>query len=189
MRSQRLILALVVLGAACAAGGCAKNYVVTTPLADPLAEPSRYVVGDITDQLSAELPADKRPTAEDILKFKRYIAEEIRNRGVELIEAGEDDPRYEVTGSLLDFKRGSGAVRFFIGFGAGNAKVLTELKLVDRSTGQTVFAGNFEGVVASWGETGDKMFQAVARAFAWEITRGMKKSQKPMTTQNPDFGL
>jgi hypothetical protein len=179
MRDHRLLLTLVLAAALLGAGGCAKQYVVTTPLAATLAAPAQFAVGDISDQLPADLEAGKRPSAEDIQKFKRYIAEEIHERRVDLVQAEGDSARYEVTGSLLDYSRGSGALRFFVGFGAGKAKVLTQLRLVDRSSGATVFAGNFEGMVTDWSQSGDQMFRLVAKNFAKEATRGMKVWKKP----------
>ena len=72
---------------------------------------------------------------------------------------------YEVRGSILEYKRGSGFLRFMIGFGAGSAKVVTELSLVDLGDGGTVFSGNFEGTVGSWGESGEAMYKRVAKDF------------------------
>ena len=86
-----------------------------------------------------------------------------------MVQAG--DAAYEVTGAIMQYTKGSGFLRFMIGLGAGAAKVLTEMKVVEVATGEVVFAGNFEGVVSSWTEGGgDMMFRKVAQDFAKELT-------------------
>ncbi len=178
MRTGKVVCGLALLLLAVAAGGCAKNYVITTPLAGLLSQPAQFEVGEIADQLPADLEADKRPTAEDMAKFRTYIAEEIGKREIGFTEEYGGGARYEVTGSLLEYKRGSGTLRFFIGFGAGSAKVTTQLKLVDKTSGETLFAGNFTGTVTGWADSGDKMFRQVAADFSNELAKKQPKAPR-----------
>ena len=98
---------------------------------------------------------------------------------------GEPDAEYIVEGSVLEFKKGSGLVRFLIGFGAGNAKVTTELRLIKRSQSpeeqdEIIFAGNFKRSVSDWTESGDKTFENVAKDFAKALQKRLKKLEKEL---------
>ena len=61
------------------------------------------------------------------------------------------------------------------GFGAGSAKITTALKLVDKKTGQKIFAGNFTGNVGSWMESGSRMYQIVANDFSQALKKELKR--------------
>jgi uncharacterized protein DUF4410 len=155
--------------------GCAKTYLITQPLSQPLASTTTIGVGDIKDELPSDMPADKKPRAEDVRKLKRFLIEEIGDRRIAAVAMEDSSARgYEVRGSLLEYKRGSGAVRFFVGFGLGNAKATVSLKLVDTATGATVFGGNFYGQVSSWAEAGDQTFRKIAKNFAKELQKQLK---------------
>lgn len=146
--------------------GCA-NYKVTQSLSRPIPAAAECRVGVIVDQLPAEIDPDDRPTEDEIGKLRSQLETELRK--VELIQVASafaDSLDYEVTGGILAFRRGSGAVRFFIGFGLGDAEVLAELRLVDLATGESIFAGNFKGKVSSGMESGDQAYQQIARGFA-----------------------
>ena len=179
MRTRVTSLALVGLIAALLACGCAKNYVVTTDLAEPLQVPVQFRIGSVTDQLPSTEELKNKPSAEDIEKFKRYIVEELNKADLDFQAAQEGVATYEVTGGITQYKKGSGVVRFIGLFGAGNARAVVELKLVKIVDGAVVFGGNFEGVVSSWAEGGDQMFKRIAHDFAKEI----QKQHKAMATQ------
>jgi curli biogenesis system outer membrane secretion channel CsgG len=89
--------------------------------------------------------------------------------------AADEGANLEVTGSILEYKKGSGWLRFFIGFGAGNAVVNTELRLVDASSGKLLFSGNFKQKVSGWGETGDATWKRIAKDFAKALEKQNKK--------------
>lgn len=169
MRMRLGLLVLFALVVVLGASGCAEQFIITTDLAESLQSPARFLVGSITDELPSTVEAKNKPSVEDIGKFKRYLTEELDELApaIQVVQAG--DAAYEVTGAILQYKKGSGFVRFMIGMGAGAAKVLTQLKVVEVATGDVVFAGNFEGAVSSWTEGGDTMFRKVARNFAKEL--------------------
>lgn len=156
--------------------GCAKNYVVTNPLSTRLVAPAPCAIGNIVDELPADMEEGKKPTVEDVDRLKRYLGEELARAGVaRILPAGNREIAYEITGSFLEFKRGSGAVRFFIGFGLGTANATIGLRLVDPKTGTILFGGNFTGQVSSWVEGGDEMFRRIAKDFAKELAKQLKK--------------
>ena len=100
----------------------------------------------------------------------------------------EPDAQYVIEGSILQFKKGSGLVRALIGFGIGSAKVTTELKLIRRAKSpeeqdKVIFAGNFKQTVSDWLESGDKIFERVAKDFAKVLKKRMKKIQKQMDSE------
>ena len=154
--------------------GCAKNYVVTQPLGQALAAPVTIVVAEVTDELPVDMPPERKPRPEDTQKLRRHLVEAITDRNIGTVQETGADALYEVRCSLLEYKRGSGAARFFIGFGVGNARTTVALKLVDRKSGGEVFGGNFYGKVSSWAEGGDQMFRRVSKSFAKELAKQMK---------------
>ena len=50
-------------------------------------------------------------------------------------------------GTVTEFKKGSQAKRYLIGFGAGKTKVLAHVKFIDKSTGNVVFEKDVDGKV------------------------------------------
>jgi hypothetical protein len=164
------------LGVLILLSGCAKKYVVTTELITPIAPPIGCTTGAIVDELPASMAEGQKPTAEDVAKLKRYIEEEVAQKGLaRFLPPGDPNVAYEVSGSFLEFKRGSGIVRFFIGFGLGSANATIGLRLVDTRSGAVLFAGNFTGNVSSWAEGGDTMFRRIAGDFAKELAKQLKK--------------
>lgn len=162
---------LITIAFVLAVSGCSKSYVITTDLADPLADQSCVQIAEVRDLLPEDTDADSRPTAEDVAKFKTYLAEEFAARKDLAMAISDAGCSYEVQGSLLSYRKGSGFLRFLVGFGAGNSKVVTELKMIDTRDGSTVFAGNFTGQVSSGVESGDKMFKAVSRDFTKQLEK------------------
>jgi hypothetical protein len=150
--------------------------VVTTPLAALTERPTRVRIGEIQDNLPADVEAGKKPSAEDIAKFQKYLGEEISGSKRLQMDASADSGAccYEVRGALMEYTKGSGALRFFLGFGAGKASMTTALSLVDTRSGATVFAGNFVGDVISGAESGSAMFRRVSENFTKALEKEMK---------------
>ncbi|MGH9603488.1 MAG: DUF4410 domain-containing protein [Terriglobales bacterium] len=55
--------------------------------------------------------------------------------------------RLRLEGEVTQFKPGSQAVRYFIGFGAGKTKVKAHVKFIDVATDQVVFEDDVDGKV------------------------------------------
>jgi hypothetical protein len=176
-RGTYVLLAVVVCGLLIVCG-CA-TYKITHELDRPIDKTAFCEVGEIADELPAGFDEDDKPTFEQIDEFRRHLRNALEEKlifsSVDLGSLGGD---YEVTGGIRDFKRGSGVLRFFGLFGAGNARVMAALRLEDRSTGETLFAGNFRKEVTSEFEKGDIMFERVAKDFAKALEKAIKKLQK-----------
>lgn len=173
---MRRLLCLLSLATAFLVAGCAKQYVVLQPLDTALEAPATIGIGEIKDELPVDMEVEKKPKEEDMAKLRRFLGEEISKKEMPwtVVTAPGGNASYEVQGSFLEFKRGSGAARFFIGFGVGSAKATVGLKLVDKSTGATVFSGNFTGQVTSWAEGGEQTFRRIAKNFAKELEKQSK---------------
>ncbi len=156
---------------------CTQRYVVTTPLEAPLPQPIQCRIGAIIDGLPVGFEEDKKPTAEEIDEFKANLQEQLNKGGWLTISELQDTTttEYAVTGSINEYKRGSGVARFFIGFGAGTARVRCTLQLTDASTQTVLFGGEFSGSVSDWSANGRQMFTQVAKDFAKAIDKGMSK--------------
>ncbi len=172
---EKVGVLFVLLSATLLIVGCGAKYRVTQPLEVPLESQSICVVGEITDALPADFEPEDKPTLDHINMLRRYIEEELNNKEVlQTTTIATSKARYEVTGSILDFGKGSGAARFFIGFGAGSAKLTVELTLKDIQSGEVIFAANFNQTVSSWTESGDESFKRVAKDFAKALEKNAK---------------
>jgi len=158
--------------------GCA-TYKITHELDRPIDKTAFCEVGEIADELPAGFDEEDKPTFEQIDEFKRHLRNALEEKRIfSSVDLGSLGGEYEVTGGIRDFKKGSGFVRFLGLFGAGNARVMVALRLEDRSTGETLFAGNFRKEVTSYLEKGDVMFERVAKDFAKALEKSIKKLEK-----------
>lgn len=160
--------------------GCSQPYRITHNLETPIDFAVACSIGDIGDELPLDTEADNKPTVEQIEKLRGYLEKELSEEDffkiVGLTGSGiAASHSYEVTGGIVEYKRGSGFVRFLIGFGAGNAKLTARLSLVDLTTNQTVFEGYFKRVVSSGYESGDKTLERIAQDFAKALKKEMKR--------------
>lgn len=169
-----VMASLLVLTAGCA------QYKITHELERYIPEEKTCKIGKIVDELPAGTDEVDRPSREDIGKFKNYLIDEFDKRDIMKLVSSLSDADYEVQGSVLEFKKGSGWLRFLVGFGAGNAKVLINLKLVDSNDESILFGGNFSGTVTGWGEKGEKVFQKVSKDFTKQLEKRLKKLRKEM---------
>lgn len=159
--------------------GCSKPYIITEELAAPFNRAASCSIGDIIDALPFNFEAAKKPTAENIEKFKGYLGEALQSKKIfGEVNADLTTAEYEVTGSILDYEKGSGFLRFLFGAWAGGSKVTVSLQLLKKGTKNVVFGGNFTGMVSSWMESGDKMFEHVAKNFAGKLNKELKNFEK-----------
>ena len=164
--------------------GCTKSYRITQELETPLNRSEICAIGQIVDNFPSDFEEANKPTSEQISTFRHHLASELREKDVfSAVDHDDTTAEYVVTGSILDYKKGSGVARFFIGFGVGNAKVTTELKLIKKfknpdEEDQIIFAGNFNQTVSSWTESGDKTFEKIAKDFAKLLDKRLKAMSK-----------
>jgi len=168
-----ILLAVLLLFA-----GCTGHYVVTKELRESLRSESRCKIGEIAVALPEDTEPDALPPQADLVKFERWLGEEIDNKGTFVTLTGGEEPIYEVQGKIIDYNRGTGVARIFIGLGVGNARVVTELKLVDRRTGTVLFSGNFRRDVGNALESGDKVYRDIAKDFAKALDKQLKNVGK-----------
>jgi|WetSurMetagenome_2_1015567.scaffolds.fasta_scaffold651968_1 hypothetical protein len=176
----RILKAAFLLGMILAViGGCSKPYVITTNLEAPVNRGLIVNVGEITDQLPVDFDVSKKPTTENIDKFKSYLEKALANQKIfGKISTGDESPDFEVTGSILDYKKGSGFLRFMFGMGIGAAKVTVSLRLKDMQQNKVIFDGNFIGAITGGFESGDKMFDNVAKNFAKAFKKQLESLEK-----------
>ncbi|MFL6374080.1 MAG: DUF4410 domain-containing protein [Pyrinomonadaceae bacterium] len=83
-------------------------------------------------------------------------------------------PDLRLTGSVKEFQPGSKSTRFWIGFGAGKAKIVAVVKIVEVSSGKGLLERDVDGSVikGAWGP-GDA--SEATRGVAIEIAKRTKK--------------
>ena len=80
------------------------------------------------DELPDDFPEDKKPSQEDIDKFKGFLKEAlIKEELFDMIDESKPLNDYEITGRLLDYKKGNGFLRFMFGAWAGENAVVKAL--------------------------------------------------------------
>ena len=186
MKNSLIISVAILLATLLLSAGCTGHYVVTKELRESLRSESRCKIGKIAVALPAGTEPDALPPQGDLLKFERWLGEEIDNRGTFTTLVGEEEAIYEVRGKIIDYNRGTGIARIFIGLGVGDARVVTEMNLVDRRTGAVLFSGNFRRDVGSALESGDKVYRDIAKDFAKALDKQLKNVGKFKVTSQPD---
>ena len=171
LHKKYLISTTLLLAAVFLFTGCATQYRVTHELEEYVNLDKGVFIEPIVDGLPADIDPDSRPSPEDLQKLVNYIGAKLYNELRAPI--GTNNSSYTISGTILDYKKGSGLLRFLFGF-LGNAKVTVELKLTETATGETIFAANFKQTVTNWEESGDKMFERVASDFAKAIKKRLK---------------
>jgi len=169
----------VVLVVALLAVGCVKNYRVTQPLEQPLDRNYYCEMGAITDALPADFKEEDKPSTEFIEKLRSAIVNELSKTDFfPPINSNDSEEGYDIKGSILDFKKGSGFLRFLFGALAGSSKLTIELSLTDRASDSVIFAGNFTQTVSGWAEAGDATCKKVAKDFAKALKNEIKEQEK-----------
>jgi hypothetical protein len=166
------LLIMVTLIGTFALVGCGKPYVITTAEERDFAIVNNIRMGDITADFPSDFDLGKMPSKEDIIRFQHLIMAELSEyeRFNTLLNTS-DSADFVITGSILDYSKGSKTAQFLIGFGAGAAKITTALRLVDVRTGKVVFAGNFTGKIADWTKENKEVFTKAAKNFAKALNK------------------
>lgn len=187
MKKQRRIVGLTLAAAIAMLSGCT-NYVITHGLEQPLVPSQSVFIGEMRDGLPADTDPGDKPTLEAIDNLRTCLANEITRRdlfgGAELYDSSV--AKYELIGAILNYKKGSGFLRFLFGM-VGNAEVTVQLELRDIGNDAVLFSGNFKGIVNDWAESGDKMFQKVSKDFVKAVEKQNKAVLKTNAAQNADL--
>lgn len=83
-------------------------------------------------------------------------------------------PTLILTGVITEYNRGNRAQRYFVGFGAGAAKISCSIRLTDKATGEVVFEKLVEGVLGA-GLFGGSSSEAL-NILAAKITDAINKN-------------
>jgi hypothetical protein len=83
--------------------------------------------------------------------------------------AGSDALALRLSGTVTEFKAGSRAVRYLVGFGAGRTKVKARVKFTDRATGAVLYEGDVDGKVIMGVFGGDS--RGATRGLAKEVAK------------------
>ncbi len=159
-------------------------YVITKPLQAPIEASKFCSIGSIVDELPANMDIEKKPTLEEIEMLKTELDYQLSTQDIFTMISKDDKVDYEINGSVIEFKRGSGVARFFIGFGVGNAKLTVALRLIDRAdSNNTIFAGNFSAEVSDWATKGNQIFKNTAKNFAKALKKEIKRMAKEGQTK------
>jgi len=160
--------------------GCTQ-FVITQSLEKTIDKKAGCSIGAITDELPNGFHEGGKPTMEAIDELKDQLYYSLADAGMfSAVRRDLKGADYEVSGSILDYRKGSGCIRFFLPMG-GEAKITLELRLVDLKTNEIIFSGNFKGMVSDWKVEGNDMFVQVASDFAYEMLEDLyeiKKNQK-----------
>jgi hypothetical protein len=168
--SAMVLLAVVVLS------GCGGPYRIIRNLEEPLQMRASCTIGSIVDALPTEFDQARKPSKEDIEKFKICLKEEIsKMRCLTILGAADSTTQYELRGSILEYSSGGDAGSILFGPGTGRARVIANLELVHKADDRIVFSGSFKGKVSHYAESGDEMFRQVARSFAKALDKQVSK--------------
>lgn len=179
MRVSRILTLTVIAFATLIITGCTP-YVITHPLERIIDDSETCTVGSFLDELPSDMDPEDKPTMEEMMLFKNtlqdYLEEHELFYMMDFDESGSD---YIIKARLLEFSRGSGTLRFLLAILPGAAaKIVTSIELINAKTGEVVFSGNFRGEVTDWSESGELMYNQVARNFVKALERQHKKLLK-----------
>jgi hypothetical protein len=167
----------VLVGLFCLIYSCTP-YVITSPLKTPFTADETCAIGEIKDELPLDMDLEKKPTLEEVSMLRAEIDRQLYSEGIITMIENIGDASYMVEGGILEFKRGSGVTRFFIGFGIGDAKLTVALRLLNRTDNTVAFAANFKAQVSDWATKSDQIYKTVAANFAKALKKELKRLDK-----------
>lgn len=135
-------------------------------------------VSQFTAEQGAKIPPDF------LVAIANELTEQLRKtKKFELVfleasnPARVPEPALVLTGIVSEYRAGSRAMRYLVGFGAGKTKVVADVKLTDRKTGQVVLEDKVDGKVVIGVLGGDSM--GAAKGLAKEVAKVAKKNLFP----------
>ena len=133
---------------------------------------------DIKDELPSNVEADDHPTMENLVDFKTMLENELDKKDLIKITSFPDAAQYRIEGSIVDYKKGSGFLRFMFGALAGSAGATVNLRVIDQASGTDVYSGNYKAQVTSWMQKGSDSFKQVSKDFAKQFENQIKNYAK-----------
>ena len=85
------------------------------------------------------------------------------------------EPEFErvllLRGKIVEFTRGSQAMRYLVGFGAGKGKIVALCYFVDKESGEVIWERQVDGRVIGFGQPTEGGIQGLAREVAKRIRK------------------
>jgi predicted small lipoprotein YifL len=185
----RAATALLTLVALTACGTTSSLQTTDAAKSIDLTKYSRLIVEDFADEATSrakpETQALLKPKLDVAVKtFPEQIASVIRARGgfSEVLRTGAPDASTLVLrGAITQFDEGNAALRWIVGFGAGNVNFDSRLQLVDGGTGQPLGSWTVDknswalggGIAAT--QTPEGFMQEAAKKIGTELSTKRKE--------------
>ncbi|MEW6209626.1 MAG: DUF4410 domain-containing protein [Acidobacteriota bacterium] len=168
MVRNKMLLSIICLLAVASASANQKDTAATVKNKYKGIEVVRFEIKD-----GVQLPPDYLITlTEELVKQMQET-----KKFAEVLREGEtpadQTSALKLTGTVTEFKPGSRAKRYLIGFGAGKTKIVAHIKFVDRATGEVLFEDDVDGKVIMGGMGGDSI--GATRGLAKEVAKVASK--------------
>lgn len=127
-------------------------------VADNNPDRGKYQIAEVA---SFTAQSDVKMTPEELKALTDTVVKELQDtkKFKQVVREGEapsdaSAPAMKITGTVVKYKAGSRAKRYFVGFGAGKTKVIATVRFIDKETGRVlreftadgdVFMGVFGG--------------------------------------------
>ena len=165
-------LAVPVVLVALATAGCASSrYTVLQPANQPVTNFDVLEIKDFTSNLADEDSLELANRFADRL-HTAVMRDREQNPGQSVFDAvlresDRSDRVLTLDGTVISFEKGSRALRYFVGFGAGKAYCTIQAVFSDKMTGEEVLRANFDGELSMslFGGSPEEAVDAVVRAF------------------------
>jgi hypothetical protein len=189
MLSLRRVLAIPVLFSLALVLGCgAPTQYISTP--DPIEQLDTYAVLEVAPPRT-DGEEFLEITEEEVLSIQEALVERLQKKKVMpevTFKTDATDRVMLVNSTITRFDTGSQAARYFVGFGAGVAKMVMHVALVDKGTGTTIAETDVQNKIRGGFFGGS----ANARNMGKEIAKGVEKfirkkgkgGKRPGTTFN-----
>ena len=181
MRFHPVIAFLILAAFVSCLAGCA-TYKITTPLAKALDTDAGWRIGEIRNALPADMDEEDLPQDYDITLLEGFLKAELQARKLFREQGLPTVDELEVTGTILKFNKGSYfLMSLFAGLFGGRPTLTIELRLLNRSTSEVLFAGRFKGEAIDSNQSLKHCYEQVA----WDFAETLRKYQNVWITELP----
>jgi uncharacterized protein DUF4410 len=156
--------------------GCWSTFGQTTPKTDDIKNKYQNVeIVRFENKDGVTLPAESRDVimsqiVEELKQLKKF--KQVANVGETIPQ--DAGPTVRLNGTITQYKPGSRAKRYLVGFGAGATKVVAHITFTDVATGAVLFEKDVDGTVWIGVFGGDS--SGATRGLAKEVGKVTKKT-------------
>lgn len=156
--------------------GCWSTFGQTTPKPDDIKNKYQNVeIVRFENKDGVTLPAESRDVimtqiVEELKQLKKF--KQVSNVGETIPQ--DAGPTVRLNGTITQYKPGSRAKRYLVGFGAGATKVVAHVTFTDAATGNLLFEKDVDGTVWIGVFGGDS--SGATRGLAKEVGKVTKKT-------------